>query len=76
MPHSQNEDSYFIHGDPYSQERLESMQQWICNTNIYKTAKQVIKSGVLVSTLCCVTDYKFRGQTKERFLGGNGYKLH
>lgn len=96
MPHSQNEDSYFIHGDTYSQKRLESMQQWICKdlifknsiptlgleslgnlkTNIYKTAKQVIKSGVLLSTLCCVTDYKFRGQTKERFLVGNGYKLH
>ena len=90
MPHSQNEEPYFIHGDTYSQERLESMQQWICKDlifknslptlrldslgnlkiNIYTIAKQVIKSSVLVNTLCCVIAYKFRGQTKERFLGG------
>ena len=38
MPHSQNEDSYFIHGDPYSQERLESMQQWICKDLIFKNS--------------------------------------
>ena len=90
MPHGQDEEPYFIHGDTDSQERLESMQLWICKDfifknaiqtlgfdslgnlkiNIYKIAKQVIKSSVLASTLCCVTAYKFRGQTKEKFLGG------
>lgn len=44
MPHhSQNEEPYFIHGDTYSQERLESMQQWICKDLIFRTLYQLLE---------------------------------